>query len=96
MLLSGALVFMLGIGAALMSLLGGAPPETSAVGPGGAAIESASASASLLWPVLAGLLLGTGAFLMGISLGRWKNPRTHSEPGDEVVNPEGHETMKHV
>ena len=47
-------------------------------------------------PALAGLCLATGGLLMGLSLGNWKRPRTHLEPGDEVVNPEGYHKMKHV
>lgn len=47
-------------------------------------------------PVMAGLLLAGGALLMGLSLGNWHHPRTHLEPGDAVVNPEGYHKMKHV
>jgi hypothetical protein len=47
-------------------------------------------------PALAGLSLAVGGLLMGLSFGNWKRPRTHLEPGDEVVNPEGYHTMKHV
>jgi hypothetical protein len=45
---------------------------------------------------MAGLLLAGGAVLMGLSLGNWRHPRTHLEPGDAVVNPEGYRKMKHV
>jgi hypothetical protein len=47
-------------------------------------------------PVMAGLLLAGGAVLMGLSLGNWQHPRTHHQPGDAVVNPEGYHKMKHV
>jgi hypothetical protein len=47
-------------------------------------------------PIMAGLLLAGGAVLMGLSLGNWQRPRTHHEPGDAVVNPEGYHKMKHV
>jgi uncharacterized protein (UPF0333 family) len=47
-------------------------------------------------PTLAGLTLAVGALLVGLSLGNWKQPRVHLEPGDEVVNPEGYHKMKHV
>ena len=47
-------------------------------------------------PALAGLALAAGGLLMGLSLGNWKRPRTHLEPGDEVVDPEGYHKMKHV
>jgi hypothetical protein len=47
-------------------------------------------------PAVAALTLATGAVLMGLSMGNWKNPRTHLEPGDEIVDPEGYQKMKHV
>jgi hypothetical protein len=47
-------------------------------------------------PLIAGLSLATGGLLIGVSLGNWKHPRTHHEPGDEVVDPEGYQRMKHV
>ena len=47
-------------------------------------------------PALAGLSLAAGGVLMGLSLGNWTRPRTHLEPGDEVVDPEGYHKMKHV
>ena len=47
-------------------------------------------------PLLAGLCLAVGGLLIGLSLGNWNHPRTHLEAGDEVVNPEGYHTMKHV
>jgi len=47
-------------------------------------------------PLLAGLCLAVGGLLIGLSLGNWRHPRTHLEAGDEVVNPEGYHTMKHV
>jgi hypothetical protein len=47
-------------------------------------------------PALAGLSLAVGGLLMGLSLGNWMRPRTHLEPGDEVVDPEGYHKMKHV
>jgi hypothetical protein len=47
-------------------------------------------------PAVAALSLATGGLLMGLSMGNWKNPRTHLEPGDEIVDPEGYQKMKHV
>lgn len=47
-------------------------------------------------PAVAGLCLAVGGLLIGLSMGRWKNPRTHLEPGDAVVDPEGYQKMKHV
>ena len=48
----------------------------------------------LAW--MAGLFLAAGGVLIGLSMGNFKHPRSHMEPGDEVVNPEGHQKMKHV
>lgn len=47
-------------------------------------------------PVIAGLSLAVGGLLIGLALGNWKQPRTHLEPGDEIVDPEGYHKMKHV
>jgi hypothetical protein len=47
-------------------------------------------------PIVSGLSLGFGALFIGLSMGNWRRPRSHSEPGDEAVNPEGHHKMKHV
>jgi hypothetical protein len=47
-------------------------------------------------PAVAALLLASGALLMGLGMGNWKNPRTHLEPGDQIVDPEGYHKMKHV
>jgi hypothetical protein len=46
--------------------------------------------------LLAGLSLSAGVVLFGIGMGRWRNPRTHTEPGDAIVDPEAHDKMKHV
>ena len=56
----------------------------------------AQALQTYVLPAVAALSLATGALLMGLSLGNWKNPRTHLEAGDQVVNPEGYQKMKHV
>jgi hypothetical protein len=47
-------------------------------------------------PAVAGLSLALGGFLIGMSMGDWKHPRAHLEPGDEIVDPEGYHKMKHV
>ena len=47
-------------------------------------------------PAIAGLSLAVGGFLIAMSVGNWKRPRTHLEPGDAVVDPEGYHKMKHV
>lgn len=50
-----------------------------------------------MWvPVMAALSLASGGLLIGLSMGNWRRPRRHYEPGDEAVNPEGHHKMKHV
>lgn len=46
--------------------------------------------------LLAGLSLSAGVVLFGLGMGRWSNPRSHSQPGDAVVDPEAHDKMKHV
>lgn len=51
---------------------------------------------SIAIPLVAALSLAVGGLLIGISVGNWKHPRTHLNPGDEVVNPEGYHKMKHV
>lgn len=47
-------------------------------------------------PIISGLSLGLGALFIGLSMGNWRHPRSHPEPGDEAVNPTGHHKMKHV
>jgi hypothetical protein len=47
-------------------------------------------------PALAAFSLAIGGLLIGLSMGNWKHPRTHLEPGDEIVDPEGYHKMKHV
>jgi hypothetical protein len=95
-LLAGVVLLMLGIGAALMGIFSvGGPPQS--------ALDSTSVQAPAsgdMWyvavPILSGLALALGGLLVGLSMGNWRNPRSHVEPGDEVVDPEGHHKMKHV
>jgi hypothetical protein len=47
-------------------------------------------------PVISGLALAFGSLLVGLSFGNWQHPRAHVEPGDEIVDPEGHHKVKHV
>ena len=47
-------------------------------------------------PWIAGLSMAVGGALIGLSMGNFKNPRVHLEPGDAVVDPEGYHKMKHV
>ena len=80
-LLAGIALFVVGLVTALAGIAG----VGEGVQAGGYAI-----------PIIAGLSLALGGLLMGLSLGDWKHPRTHLEPGDEVVDPEGYHKMKHV
>lgn len=50
----------------------------------------------LVMAVLGGLSLAGGVVLFGIGMGRWNNPRRHSEPGDAIVDPASHDKMDHV
>ena len=43
--------------------------------------EQESTLSLLALPLLAGLCLSAGVVLFGIGMGRWSNPRAHSEPG---------------
>jgi hypothetical protein len=95
-LLAGVVLLVIGISTALMGLLN--------VGEQTAGTDSSAAVqfpiGGPLWdvglPIIAGLSLALGALLVGLSMGNWRHPRSHQEPGDEVVNPEGHHKMKHV
>jgi hypothetical protein len=59
-------------------------------------IAGVGTDSSLAIAAMAGLSLAAGGLLIGLSMGNWKQPRTHLEPGDEVVDPEGYHKMKHV
>ena len=97
-LLVGIVLFCLGMATAVVGIAG---VGTVATQPQTVTDQNASRSVldagrEFALPAMAGLLLAVGALLMGLSLGHWKNPRTHLEPGDEVVDPEGYHKMKHV
>lgn len=47
-------------------------------------------------PVISGLALASGGLLVGLSFGNWQHPRSHIEPGDEVLDPEAYHKVKHV
>ena len=94
-LLLGAALFLVGIVAAVVAIFqvgqGDAAPVVAAEGnPFG------SRFLKFAVPAIAGLSLTVGGFLMGLGIGNWKQPRTHLEPGDAVVDPEGYHKMKHV
>ncbi|MFN2446417.1 MAG: hypothetical protein ABR606_12655 [Vicinamibacterales bacterium] len=83
----GILLFVIGLVMAAVGMM--------SVGEVSEAADGASAW-SMAVPVISGLCLATGALLVGLSFGNWKHPRTHTEPGDEVVDPEGYQKVKHV
>jgi len=97
-LLIGIVLFVIGIGLAVMGIAGVGDPtnQTMVVTDHNTAGSVISTARNIAVPAVAGLLLALGALLMGLSLGNWKHPRTRLEPGDEVVNPEGYHKMKHV
>lgn len=90
-LLAGVALLVIGIVTAAMGLLSVGEPATTV---------GQSPDGGPLWyvalPIISGLTLALGALLIGLSMGNWRHPRSHPEPGDEVVNPEGHHKMKHV
>jgi hypothetical protein len=47
-------------------------------------------------PLAAALTFASGIVLFAVSMGRWRQPRRHPEPGDAVVDPEAHDKMDHV
>jgi len=97
-LLVGTALFVIGIVMAVMGIagVGDTANQTLVVTDHNTAGSVVSAARNIAVPAAAGLFLAVGALLMGLSLGNWKHPRTRLEPGDEVVNPEGYQKMKHV
>ena len=97
-LLVGIVLFCLGIAAALMGIagVGNVAAQPQLASDQNVAISVAETFRHIALPAGAGLLLALGAVLMGLSLGDWKHPRTELRAGDEVVNPEGYQKMKHV
>lgn len=100
MLLIGVLLFVLGLGLAGFGMMGVGDerPMTAATGASAVPVEqeTESSGSNAAIAVISGLTIATGALLIGLSFGNWKNPRSTREAGDEVVDPEGHDTMKHV
>jgi hypothetical protein len=97
-LLVGIVLFVIGIvtaGAGIAGVWSATPgPDVSIrADHNEGALETAGGYAL---PVIAGLSLSVGGLLIGLSMGNWKHPRTTLEHGDEVVNPEGYQKMKHV
>jgi len=97
-LLVGIVLFVVGIITAVIGITGvGNGPEAQAAALGAqenGALQTALGNMAI--PAIAGLSLAIGGLLIGLSMGNWKNPRTHLEPGDQVVDPEGYQKMKHV
>lgn len=94
-LLVGIVIFLIGLVAAGIAISNVGNAETTPFvaaeeGPFGQQVDK------LVLPIGAGLSLALGGLLIGLSMGRWKHPRTHLEPGDAVVDPEGYHKMKHV
>ena len=97
-LLAGIALFLIGLVTAVVGIagVGFSADETLIVTENNTSEPMARALSTLALPALAGLTLAVGGLLIGLSFGNWKNPRTHIEPGDKVVDPEGYHKMKHV
>jgi hypothetical protein len=99
-LLIGIVLFVIGLIAAIGGIAGVGQPENrdmpSIMVEGNQSTHLSDASAWSALPWIAGLSLALGGALIGLSMGNFKNPRTTTEPGDKVVNPEGYQKMKHV
>jgi hypothetical protein len=96
-LIFGIGLFLIGILAAVMGITDAMTPagaRPTVFGTQDGVLERAIGNFAI--PVIAGLSLALGGLLLGLSLGHWEHPRTHLEPGDQVVNPEGHHKMTHV
>lgn len=95
-LLLGTAIFLVGVIAAVVAIV--------QVGQGDASTPLVAAESNpfgsrflkFAVPAIAGLSLTVGGLLMALGIGNWKRPRTHLEPGDAVVDPEGYHKMKHV
>ena len=97
-LLIGIVLFVIGLIAAAAGIVGVGMPLGPEVGVENDQNETAMEGTmrNVAIPVIAGLSLAAGGLLIGLSMGNWKHPRTHLEPGDEIVDPEGYHKMKHV
>jgi hypothetical protein len=99
-LLVGIVLFVIGLIAAIGAIANVGQPDVqdqpSITVEGNQSTNLADRNAWQILPWVAGLSLAIGGALIGLSLGNFKNPRTHLEPGDAVVDPEGYHKMKHV
>jgi hypothetical protein len=94
-LLFGIAIFLVGIIATLMGIAQVGRVDTEPP-PAVAAEEEPFVLDKLIIPGIAGVSLAVGGLLIGLGIGNWKHPRTHLQPGDQVVDPEGYHKMKHV
>ena len=96
-LVVGIALFVIGIITAVMGIVNvGDTTSNAVVAENETSGGLAETLGSFAIPVMAGLSLALGGLLIGLSMGNWKHPRTHLEPGDAVVNPEGYHKMTHV
>ena len=97
-LLVGIVLFVIGLITAAVGIVavGSAVSPDVAIENGPSAGALAQTVRNVAIPAVAGLSLALGGLLIGLSMGNWKHPRTHLEPGDEIVDPEGYHKMKHV
>jgi uncharacterized membrane protein len=99
-MLIGIVLFVIGLATAVVGIANVASPDTreeaTVVVEGNRGLNLSESAGRIAIPLIAALSLAVGGLLIGISVGNWRNPRTHVKPGDEVVNPEGHHKMKHV
>lgn len=98
-LLIGVVLFVIGLIAAVAGIAGvgeGIIDKTPVAVEENRSQGLGDTAGQMVLPAIAALSLAIGGLLIGLSVGDWKHPRTHQEPGDEVVNPEGHQKMKHV
>jgi hypothetical protein len=99
-LLIGIVLFVIGLATAVVGIVGVADPDAQNEPPriveGNRSLHLSDGAGEIALPLIAALSLAVGGLLIGISVGNWKNPRTHLEPGDQVVDPEGYHKMKHV
>jgi hypothetical protein len=67
---------------------GTAPAVEAPEATGPAGVSPRGTEASYTIPILGGLLLAGGGAMIGIGLGRWRNPRARVRSSDAAVQPE--------
>ena len=98
-LLLGIVLFVIGLATAIVGIAGvgqGDIAAAPAIVEDNRSLHLTETMGRMAIPFIAAISLAVGGLLIGLSVGNWKNPRTHLKPGDEVVNPEGYHKMKHV